>query len=134
MNPDRVRGCSARVGRLTVNSLAARPVEPVEELAQLSAGMPIQMSRKARSSLMAEGFTPAELDRHRPRVWLLPFWWRRKYITLSEAATGTCAAIPDPVLMVQREFDAAMLVIKDHLVKLKGRLPALMEDFTERTD
>jgi protein-tyrosine phosphatase len=109
-----------------------------------------RISRKTRSSLMAEGFTPAEIDRHRPRTWLfaprrfstsdviigmtrlqrwlLPFWWRKKYITLSEAATGTYAAIPDPVRLGQREFDSAMLVIKDYLVKLKGRLPVLSDD------
>lgn len=112
-----------------------------------------RMSRKTRSSLMAEGFTPAELDRHRPSMWLfapgrfsradliigmtrlqrwlLPFWWRKKYITLSEAATGTYAAIPDPVRMGQREFDAAMLVIKDYLAKLKERLPALADGVTD---
>jgi protein-tyrosine phosphatase len=105
-----------------------------------------RISRKAKSSLVREGFSPEAVERHRPRMWLfafnrfaaadviigmtklqrrlLPWWWRGKYVTLSEAATGSYVPIPDPALMGPREYDAAMRVIKEYLQKLKGRLRA----------
>ncbi len=108
-----------------------------------------KISRKAKSSLVREGFSPEAVDRHRPRMWLfafnrfaaadviigmtklqrylLPWWWRGKYVTLSEAAIGSYVRIPDPALLGPREYDAAMRVIKGYLQKLKARLPAAEE-------
>jgi protein-tyrosine-phosphatase len=105
-----------------------------------------RISKKAKFHLVREGFSPEAIDRHRPRMWLfafnrfaeadliigmtklqgwlLPWWWRGKYVTLSEAATGSYTPIPDPALMGPREYDAAMRVIKEYLQKLKDRLRA----------
>jgi protein-tyrosine-phosphatase len=110
-----------------------------------------RVSRKARSCLIREGFPPDTVDRHRPRMWLfaldrfaaadliigmtrlqrwlLPCWWRGKYVTLSEAATGSYVPIPDPALKGPEEYDAAMLVIKGYLGRLKERLPMLIDEF-----
>jgi len=109
-----------------------------------------RVSRKAKSCLVREGFSADAVDRHRPRMWLfafnrfaaadliigmtrlqrwlLPFWWRGKYVTLSEAATGSYVRIPDPALKGPGEYDAAMRVIKGYLGRLKERLPELIDE------
>ena len=100
---------------------------------------------KSRQALLNEGFTAEELDAFRPKhireagaafeaadmiigmtrwhKWLLKKEWKGKFETLSEAATGKYAAIPDPFLARnQSSYDSAMKVIKDYLVKFAEKL------------
>lgn len=97
-----------------------------------------EMDPKTRKSLLREGFSGPELDAFQPRLWiravpdfksadvivgmtrlqklLTPWPFRKKYITLTEAATGKYHTIPDPYFLTdQDEYDARMAVIKGYL-------------------
>ncbi len=54
---------------------------------------------------------------------LVPIWWQSKFMTLSEAATGTYSAVPDPWLI--RDIDkyiVEMNKIKEFLILYKEKL------------
>lgn len=95
---------------------------------------------KARAALLKEGFSEEEIDRHKPSyIWfdykrfseadiiigmkkcqkiLLPFWFFKKYITLSEIAGEPYKMIPDPYLLKTQEgYDKVMEVIKGYVNK-----------------
>lgn len=103
------------------------------------------LHQKARATLLKEGFSESELSEHKPVFWLfgakrfreadviigmsrvhrhlLPFWWRKKYVTLSEAATGKYEQIPDPFLIREQEkYDEAMEPIKKYLEQYAEKL------------
>ena len=47
---------------------------------------------------------------------LTPRKYRKKYVTLSEAATGKYAPVPDPFLATsQKEYDKTMAVLKSYV-------------------
>lgn len=100
---------------------------------------------KALRTLVSEGFSREEVLLHKPRFWLfaisrfaeadviigmgnahralLPFWWHKKYVSLSVAATGEYASIPDPFLIAdQGRYDEAMTPIKAYLEQYAARL------------
>lgn len=104
-----------------------------------------KMDPKTRKSLRREGFTDEELDRFTPSIWfrsiqkfkdadiiigmtrlqklLTPLPFQKKYVTLSEAATGTYHTIPDPYLIFdQDEYNAKMDTIKGYLEQYLNRL------------
>lgn len=104
-----------------------------------------EMDPKTRESLKREGFSDQELAEFEPRHWthnvpgfrnadvivgmtrlqklLTPAPFRKKYVTLSEAATGTYHTIPDPYFLTdQDEYNEKMDVIKDYLQKYLDHL------------
>lgn len=93
---------------------------------------------KAVVSLQNEGFSREEILAHRPSFkWcdmqrfrdadviigmskmhklLTPYGMKKKYVSLSEAATGEYSMIPDPFLAKsQEEYDKCMAVIKNYV-------------------
>lgn len=104
-----------------------------------------QMDPKTRESLRQEGFTDEELDQFTPSIWyrsiqkfkdadvivgmtrlqkwLTPPPFRKKYMTLSEAATGKYHTIPDPYLILdQDEYNKKMDTIKSYLEQYLQRV------------
>ncbi len=97
-----------------------------------------EIDPKTREALIREGFDPAYVDAHVPGVWyrdkakfqeadkiigmtkfqkfLTPPRYRKKYLTLSEAATGSYKTIPDPWLIQDMdEYMEKMEVLKNYL-------------------
>ena len=102
---------------------------------------------KTRAALVREGFTEEEADAHHPGVWyrdlpkfreadtiigmtkahkwFTPFPYRKKFITLSEAATGEYNSIPDPWLISDMdEYFAKMDIIKGYLEQYFAKVRA----------
>ena len=100
---------------------------------------------KARIALLREGFDGAYIDAHKPSFkwsdperfeqadviigmskmhrWLTPCRWRKKFVTLSEAAEGKYTPLPDPFLYkTQEEYDKVMSVIKIYVEKYAAKL------------
>ena len=100
---------------------------------------------KAAVSLRREGFSDAEIAAFEPSFkwtakekfrdadviigmskmhkWLTPCRYRKKFLTLSEAAEGKYTPIPDPFLYKsQEEYDKVMSVIKVYLTLYAARL------------
>ena len=100
---------------------------------------------KAAVSLRREGFSDAEIAAFKPSFkwtakekfrdadviigmskmhkWLTPCRYRKKFLTLSEAAEGKYTPIPDPFLYKsQEEYDKVMSVIKVYLTLYAARL------------
>lgn len=105
----------------------------------------LSLHPKSRQALINEGFSAEKLDAFKSKhlkecrevfdaadmiigmtrwhKWLLPKADKKKYKTLSEAATGKYRAIPDPFLAPNQEvYDRAMGVIKGYLIKFLKRL------------
>ena len=101
----------------------------------------------SRAALVREGFTEEEADAHHPGVWyrdlpkfreadtiigmtkahkwFTPFPYRKKFITLSEAATGEYHSIPDPWLISDMdEYFAKMDIIKGYLEQYFAKVRA----------
>ncbi|MCQ2486518.1 MAG: hypothetical protein MJ129_01135 [Clostridia bacterium] len=97
-----------------------------------------EIDPKTREALIREGFDAAYVDSHKPGVFykdkklfdeadviigmtkshklFLPKKWKRKFVTLSEAAVGEYKAIPDPWLEKNMDkYIDAMNVIKNYL-------------------
>lgn len=95
---------------------------------------------KARAALIANGFTNEEIDLHKPSYLyldykkfkeadiiigmtrlhkrFLPFWFWKKFKTLSEVAGEGYVKIPDPFLeSTQEKYNAVMSVIDDYIDK-----------------
>lgn len=54
--------------------------------------------------------------------------YRKKYVTLSEAAVGKYAPVPDPFLATsQSEYDKTMQVLKEYVTKYFTKLKAQIE-------
>ena len=92
---------------------------------------------KAVDVLKREGFDESEILAHKPSFktdkerfekadviigmshmhkLLTPRKYRKKYVTLSEAATGKYAPVPDPFLATsQKEYDKTMAVLKSYV-------------------
>ena len=92
---------------------------------------------KAVDVLKREGFDESEILAHKPSFkndkerfekadviigmshmhkLLTPRKYRKKYVTLSEAATGKYAPVPDPFLATsQKEYDKTMIVLKSYV-------------------
>lgn len=92
---------------------------------------------KAVDVLKREGFDESEILAHKPSFktdkerfekadviigmshmhkLLTPRKYRKKYVTLSEAATGKYAPVPDPFLATsQKEYDKTMTVLKSYV-------------------
>lgn len=92
---------------------------------------------KAVDVLKREGFDEVEILAHKPSFkndkerfekadviigmshmhkLLTPRKYRKKYVTLSEAATGKYAPVPDPFLATsQKEYDKTMTVLKSYV-------------------
>ena len=92
---------------------------------------------KAVDVLKREGFDESEILAHKPSFkndkerfekadiiigmshmhkLLTPRTYRKKYVTLSEAATGKYAPVPDPFLATsQKEYDKTMAVLKSYV-------------------
>ena len=110
-----------------------------------------KMDPKTKAVLMAEGFSEAACDAHKPGVFYkdgekfreadviigmrklqkagLPGPWRKKFITLSEAAGEEYKPIPDPWL--EKDMDnyfAAMDVLKGYLTAYFDRLKTQLTD------
>ncbi len=101
---------------------------------------------KAVDVLKREGFDEKEILAHKPSFktdkarfegadviigmskmhrLLTPSKYRAKYVTLSEAAEGKYAPVPDPFLATsQKEYDKTMQVLKDYLCKYFVKLKA----------
>lgn len=100
---------------------------------------------KAVVSLKGEGFDEQEILAHKPSFkwsdperfeqadviigmskmhrWLTPCRWRKKFVTLSEAAEGKYTPLPDPFLYkTQEEYDKVMSVIKIYVEKYAAKL------------
>ncbi len=100
---------------------------------------------KAAVSLKREGFSEEEIAAFKPSFkwtepekfrdadvivgmskmhkWLTPRKYRKKFVTLSEAAEGKYTPIPDPFLYKsQEEYDKVMSVIKVYLEELAAKL------------
>ena len=97
------------------------------------------INSKAKTALLREGFSEAEIDAHVPlfkygkgrklfkeadiiigMTWsnkvFLPLRYHKKFALLSELATGSYVAIPDPVLIKdQDKYHKAMDKIKEYL-------------------
>lgn len=59
---------------------------------------------------------------------LTPGKYRKKYVTLSEAAVGKYAPVPDPFLATsQSEYDKTMQVLKEYVTKYFTKLKAQIE-------
>ena len=108
-----------------------------------------EIDEKTRKSLRREGFSDQEIDLHRPGVWyrdrdkfkdadiiigmtrfqkfLCPFPYRKKFTTLSEAATGKYHSIPDPWLIEDMDrYYAEMDKIKGYLLQYFEKLKQKM--------
>lgn len=100
---------------------------------------------KARIALKREGFNDEEISAHKPRYifsaykdfkeadliigmenfnkHFTPFWFRKKYKSLSEVAIGKYVRVEDPFLMKDmNDYFKVMDVIKDYLEKFKENL------------
>lgn len=104
---------------------------------------------KAVDILKREGFDGREILAHKPSFktdktrfenadviigmsrmhgLLTPRKYRKKYITLSEAATGKYSPVPDPFLATsQSEYDKTMQVLKEYVKKYFTKLKAQIE-------
>lgn len=59
---------------------------------------------------------------------LTPRKYRKKYVTLSEAATGKYSPVPDPFLATsQQSYDKTMLVLKGFVTQYFSKLKSLLE-------
>ena len=106
-----------------------------------------EMDPKTKAALIREGFSPEQCDAHRPgwqpldrekfreadviigmtkaQKWFLFPAWRKKFVTLSEAATGSYTPIPDPWLIKDMdEYFAVMDEIKGYLTRYYEKLRA----------
>lgn len=93
---------------------------------------------KARLALKREGFSDEEISKHRPVFkWFspkrfreadviigmsklnkpfVPFWWQKKFITISELVDGEYSEVPDPWLYKDIErYYAVMDRLKDYV-------------------
>lgn len=100
---------------------------------------------KTAVALRREGFSAEEINSFRPshkctekkrfeeadviigmskaHKWLTPAKYRNKYISLSEAATGTFKSVPDPFLSrTQESYDVVMSRLKQYLVLYADKL------------
>lgn len=100
---------------------------------------------KARIALKRENFTDEQIDTHKPRYifsaykdfkeadliigmenfnkHFTPFWFRKKYKSLSEVAEGKYVRVEDPFLMKNMEdYFKVMDTIKDYLEKFKKNI------------
>lgn len=104
---------------------------------------------KAVDILKREGFDEREILAHKPSFktdkarfenadviigmsrmhgLLTPRKYRKKYVTLSEAAVGKYAPVPDPFLATsQSEYDKTMQVLKEYVTKYFTKLKAQIE-------
>lgn len=104
---------------------------------------------KAVDILKREGFDEREILAHKPSFktdkarfenadviigmsrmheLLTPRKYRKKYVTLSEAATGKYSPVPDPFLATsQSEYDKTMQVLKEYVTKYFTKLKAQIE-------
>lgn len=105
---------------------------------------------KAVDILKREGFDEKEILAHKPSFktdterfekadviigmskmhrLLTPRRYRDKYITLSEAATGEYASIPDPFLATSQEsYDKTMDTLKRYITEYFAKLKAKLEE------
>lgn len=59
---------------------------------------------------------------------LMPRKYRKKYVTLSEAATGKYSPVPDPFLATsQQSYDKTMQVLKGFVTQYFSKLKSLLE-------
>lgn len=102
---------------------------------------------KAVDALVREGFDREEVLAHKPTFkigarqrfedadvivgmsnmhkWLTPKKYRKKYVSLSQAAIGKYSPIPDPFLARnQAEYDKTMTVLKDYIMRYFDKLKA----------
>lgn len=107
---------------------------------------------KAVVSLQREGFDKDYILSHKPSFkwcdmkrfkdadviigmskmhkWLTPLAYRKKFLTLSEAAEGEYKPLPDPFLYKsQEEYDKVMSLIKAYLAEYAAKLE---KQFTEK--
>lgn len=104
---------------------------------------------KAVDILKREGFDESEILAHKPSFktdkerfekadviigmshthkLLTPGKYRKKYVTLSEAAVGKYAPVPDPFLATsQSEYDKTMQVLKGFVTQYFSKLKSLLE-------
>ena len=104
---------------------------------------------KAVDILKREGFDEREILAHKPSFktdkerfekadviigmshthkLLTPGKYRKKYVTLSEAAVGKYAPVPDPFLATsQSEYDKTMQVLKGFVTQYFSKLKSLLE-------
>lgn len=106
---------------------------------------------KAVDALVREGFSEDEVLAHIPTYkygamykfadadviigmskmhrFLTPKKFRDKYVTISEAATGKYAPVPDPFLAKnQEQYDRTMQVLKEYVVEYFGKLKKEISD------
>lgn len=104
---------------------------------------------KAVDILKREGFDESEILAHKPSFktdkerfekadviigmshthkLLTPGKYRKKYVTLSEAAVGKYSPVPDPFLATsQSEYDKTMQVLKGFVTQYFSKLKSLLE-------
>lgn len=104
---------------------------------------------KAVDALKREGFEESVIHAHKPSFktdkerfekadviigmsrmhgLLTPRKYRKKYVTLSEAATGKSSPVPDPFLATsQQSYDKTMLVLKGFVTQYFSKLKSLLE-------
>lgn len=104
---------------------------------------------KAVDILKREGFDEREILAHKPSFktdkvrfenadviigmsrmhgLLTPRKYRKKYVTLSEAATGKYSPVPDPFLATsQQSYDKTMQVLKGFVTQYFSKLKSLLE-------
>lgn len=124
-------------------------VEWVKSAAVLNPSIAIHP--KARKALKREGFSDEEISRHRPAFkWFrpgrfkdadvivgmsklnkpfVPFWWHKKFTTISELVDGKYTEVPDPWLYKDIErYYAVMDRLKDYVVRYLDKLEKEVEN------
>ncbi len=100
-----------------------------------------RIHEKTAKALIKEGFTPQEVYAHKPGFILRPYdrklfreadviigmtmshkfflppKWKKKFLTLSQAAEGRYVPVPDPWLKGEEDYNKAMEFMKDYLKK-----------------
>ncbi len=106
---------------------------------------------KAAVILKREGFSEEEIYAHKPSFktdkslfenadiiigmskthgLLTPKKYRKKYVTLSEAACGKYRSVPDPFLApTQAQYDKTMAKLKEYVSAYYEKLKTLLSDF-----
>lgn len=129
--------CEYMFARMVEDNEKLRGRVEVDSSAVMSPGTKIDKNTVA--ALVKEGFDKDFAEAHKPGyMWrksdrklfkeadiiigmtkshktYLPIRWKRKFVTLSEAATGVYTPIPDPWLMKQSKYFAIMDIIKGYL-------------------